>query len=279
MIRTITQQLKRFADDERAVSPVVGFVLLFALIIIVFTIYQAEVVPAQNEAVEFEHSQTVAGQMRQLSSAVIDTSSTGEPRSVTIDTGVQYPSRAFAINPGNPVGTLETVETDGVTISGLDTEHGNGTYTFDTSFIVYRSQYNLLSEETEYSIQHGMLLKEYSSSGIVALESAGPLFSANGRELNLVLIGGNLETHRMTTTVTLVPSNHLTINSSVTTRGMIPPPRRHFPKTSGEKSQTERDIPSKSTTIQVTSIGYGSLSMVLKSKSAKSRPLERMLTE
>jgi hypothetical protein len=208
-------------DDERGVSPVVGFVLIFALIMIVFTMYQAEVVPAQNEEVEFEHSQVVGGQMQQLRSAVIDTSSTGQPRSVTLDTGVQYPSRALAINPGNPIGTLETVATEGVTVSGIDTEYGNGTYTFDTSLIAYRPNYLHLSEETEYVIENGMLVKDYSSSDTVALESAGPLFSANRTRVNLILVGGTLEERQMTTTVTMEHVDTRTIHSSVLSNGTI----------------------------------------------------------
>ena len=166
-MKRLIQQLKRFGDDERGVSLVVGFVLIFALIMIVFTIYQADVVPAQNEQVEFEHSQTVEGQMEQLSAAIVNTAGSGANTSVSqrtsIQTGVQYPSRAFAINPGNPVGALEATDPQPVVISGVDTKSG-GEVGLNTSFINYQPNYNRLSEETEISLEYSMVLKDYSGS-------------------------------------------------------------------------------------------------------------------
>src|SRR5699024_6073183 len=153
----LTQRLKRLRDDERAVSPVVGFVLIFALIMIVFTLYQSSVVPAQNEGVEFKHSQTVEGQMSQLNDAIQQAGASGVPQSVTIDTGVQYPDRALAINPGSPVGTLETVEAPNVTLSGLSDGSGywSGDETFETHLVSYRPSYNLLQQETTYTLENG----------------------------------------------------------------------------------------------------------------------------
>ena len=217
MFEPLTQRLKRLSDDERAVSPVVGFVLIFALIMLVFTIYQADVVPAQNKEVEFEHSQTVDGQMSQLSDKLIETAVTRERRSATIDTGLEYPSRVLAINPGNPAGTLQTVDTSDVTVSGIETEEGTtATCTYeDLSFLRYQPNYNRLDEETTYSIEYGMLVQDYSSSDATNLQSEGVAFPEGGNEaIQLTLIEGDIQKSQMTTSVsTELVHNYTTIRS------------------------------------------------------------------
>ncbi|WP_049900415.1 Ig-like domain-containing protein [Halococcus agarilyticus] len=199
MFEKITQRLERLHEDERGVSPVVGFVLIFALIMLVFTLYQADVVPAQNAEVEFKHSQEVAGDMEQLSAAVGSTGPDTVPQGVPVQLGVQYPDRALAINPGTPVGTIQTSETRTIEISGED-----GSETLNTSFINYRPNYNRLNEETAYSIEHGMLIRDYSGPGDSRLDSSGVLFSGSDR-IYLPLVTGDLQASEMSTVIT--PAN------------------------------------------------------------------------
>ncbi|MFW5957258.1 MAG: hypothetical protein ACOCQ7_02355 [Natronomonas sp.] len=45
-----------FGGDTRSVAPVIGFLLIFVILIITFSGYQAFVVPSQNEGVEFDHN-------------------------------------------------------------------------------------------------------------------------------------------------------------------------------------------------------------------------------
>jgi hypothetical protein len=210
MMNALRQQLKRFVDDERAVSPVVGFVLIFALIMIVFTIYNADVVPAQNEGVEYEHSRTIEGQMEQLSAAFMSAGPDGSTKSVSLQLGVQYPNRVLGINPGTPVGTLNTSDTYEVRLTG-DTEIAE----FNTSFVNYLPNYNLKGQETQYSIEHGLLVKDYENSDNTRLESTGALFSSDNETVNLRLISSNLQESRMSTVVTAenVDTHTITVSS------------------------------------------------------------------
>lgn len=203
---TLERRLQRFVDDERGVSPVVGFVLIFALVMIVFTLYQSSVVPAQNEEVEFEHARAIEGQMSVLNDEITDTVTSGRARSVTLDTGVQYPSRAFAINPGTTVGDLRVVEPDRDVTIELD---GDGYYgagrSFETAFVSYRPSYNLLQEETEYTSENGMLVKDYSTSTNTGLASGGVMFPSGENTISLVLLNGSYRTTAATASLTITP--------------------------------------------------------------------------
>ena len=200
----------RRSDDDRAVSPVVGFVLIFALVMIVFTIYQSSVVPAQNRAVEFEHSRTVESQLEQLSAAVVNTATApagvGTTRRTTVELGVRYPTRPFAVDPGTPVGSLESTAPRPVVISGLDTERGDGTQTFNTTFVTYRPTYNQLGERREISLEYSMLLERYSGTDTVLADTTDGTFGDDA--VRLVLLSGDLDERAVSTTVTTERTGH-----------------------------------------------------------------------
>jgi FlaG/FlaF family flagellin (archaellin) len=208
MMDTLKQRLKRFGDDERAVSPVVGFVLIFALIMIVFTLYQSSVVPAQNEEVEFKHSQTVEGEMSKLNDAIQQASTSGVPQSATITTGVQYPDRALAINPGSPAGTISTSVKKDIEITGLSDSSGywssDSRDLFETRLVSYQSNYNLLQQETEFTLENGIVAKNFEN-GNSLLKSGGNLLSNDGKQINLVLIGGGYQKSSIMSSVTATP--------------------------------------------------------------------------
>ncbi|EMA52132.1 hypothetical protein [Halococcus thailandensis] len=206
MKETLKRRLQRFVDDERGVSPVVGFVLIFALVMIVFTLYQSSVVPAQNEEVEFEHSRAIEGQMSVLNDEITDTVTSGRARSVTLDTGVQYPSRAFAINPGATVGDLSVVEPKQEVTIDLDGDgYYSGGQSFETAFVSYQPSYNLLQEETKYTSENGMLVKDYSTSENTGLTTGGVMFPSGEKTINLVLLNGSYERSAPTASLTITP--------------------------------------------------------------------------
>ncbi|MFC7028748.1 hypothetical protein ACFQH8_17685 [Halomicroarcula sp. GCM10025710] len=57
--------------DERGQAIQIGAVLLFGVLIISFSTYQAFVVPDQNRGIEFSHNQEVQSQMQDLRNAVV----------------------------------------------------------------------------------------------------------------------------------------------------------------------------------------------------------------
>lgn len=95
-------------EDDRAVSTVIGAVLLFGFLIIMLTIYQSTVVPAENQHVEFDHSVVVQNDMLELRNAILRSDAQGRTTYATVTLGTRYPDRLFAVNPPPPTGTLRT---------------------------------------------------------------------------------------------------------------------------------------------------------------------------
>jgi len=227
MFEPLTQRLQRLSEDERAVSPVVGFVLIFALIMLVFTIYQAEVVPAQNEEAEFKHSQTVEKQMSQLNDAVMGVSATGVSRSQTIATGMQYPSRALAINPGPPAGSLRlgtehTIDLRELSVDGSKywdgADDGSGEPTFKSKPVVYTVNYNNQQNDPRFTIRNGQFFRQYGGSE--ALSDGGlsgdPL---PDKQIDLVLVDGDISRSGQATGVTVHPVSTSTEYLTATAHG------------------------------------------------------------
>ena len=104
-------------DDTRAVASLLGFVLLFGIAVIGFSMYQAYAVPDQNAQTEFQHFEEAKDQMVAFRSAAIDTASDDIPRSVTFDLGTRFQQRYLAVNPPPPTGTLATSDQYEVTIN------------------------------------------------------------------------------------------------------------------------------------------------------------------
>ena len=210
MFEPLRQRLERLLDDERGVSPVVGFVLIFALIILVFTIYQADVVPAQNKEVEFKHSQEVEGDMSRLNDAIQQASASGVPQSVTIDTGAQYPDRALAINPGTPIGTLQTENEQTFPVGGVNV-HGSAYWDgkkssndFSTKSLTYTIDYNQLQQDPSFIINQGLLTKSYGNGRSLPVGDESDPFISN-RQINLYLIGGEYQESAATAGPTAKP--------------------------------------------------------------------------
>lgn len=108
----------QFGGDERAQSVLVGSILLFAMLIIAFSTYQAFVVPSQNAEVEFSHSQQVENEFSELRSNVVNAVESGDERSTSITLGTRYPSRLLALNPPAPAGAISTTDPEPIDIDG-----------------------------------------------------------------------------------------------------------------------------------------------------------------
>ncbi|WP_435077910.1 hypothetical protein [Halococcus sp. AFM35] len=197
-------------DDERAVSPVVGFVLMFALVMIVFTLYQSSVVPAQNEEVEFKHSQTVEGQMSKLSGAIQSASADGASRSQTVAIGMNYPTRALAINPGSPAGTLRTSKSHTINITGVNVkgskywDGSDNSNDFKTRSLSYAINYNVLQSSPKFTIANGVVSKSYDS-GTLAVGDSTAVLPGTQHQIDLTLLGGDYQKNGLTANPTVKP--------------------------------------------------------------------------
>lgn len=94
--------------STRGQSTIIGAVLLFGILIIALSMFQAQVVPMENEEVEFEHNLAVQNDIQNLRNAILQSGFSGGPTPVTLELGTRYPQRTLFINPPPASGTLSS---------------------------------------------------------------------------------------------------------------------------------------------------------------------------
>ncbi|REA03603.1 hypothetical protein DEQ92_10840 [Haloferax sp. Atlit-6N] len=183
-----------FRGDERAVTVQIGAVLLFGIIIISMSMYQATVVPNQNEQVEFLHNQEVHDQFKSLRGAVIESSSEPTARPSTVSLGTRYPSRTLFVNPGPVSGTLQTRDLGTLAVSNIETteaetsDYVDGGLSYPTKSLEYRPDYNVM-QSTPTTVYENTIAYNRFETGYNGTLTGQSLI--NGRTISLVLLGGN----------------------------------------------------------------------------------------
>lgn len=201
-----------FTGDERAQSIQVGAVLLFAVLIVAFSSYQAFVVPNQNRAVEFTHNQQVHSQLQDLRNAIVSVPGASSSTAVSVQLGTQYPTRAIARNPGPPSGALRTNgtvdESKTVTVANARASGETGDYwtgvdrEFNSGSIVYRPNYNVYGNAPDTYYEHSVAYNQFREGNITLTGQT----LVDGREISLVALNGTLSrTTSGTTSVDIEP--------------------------------------------------------------------------
>lgn len=162
-----------FRADTRGQAIQIGAVLLFAIVIILFALWQAVLVPNQNEKVEVDHYESVADDMTQIRSAVFEARTTGDTQSETLKLGVEYPTRIVLRNPPPATGRLRTGPERNLSI---EDQAGGGLGIVDrysgvsaeedvfTQFISYRPSYNEFRSAGPIYHEHGLLYRDFRRS-------------------------------------------------------------------------------------------------------------------
>ena len=183
--------------DERGQAVQIGAVLLFAVLIIAFSTYQAFVVPDQNREVEFEHNQDVQAQIQELRNAIVSVPVTNSVRAVSVQLGTRYPSRAVAINPGPASGSLRTDGTTDksqtLTISntrapGETGDFWNETRSYNTGTLAYQPNYNLYGEAPTTYYEHTVAFNQFRND---PLTLSGQTM-VDGRQITLIALNGSV---------------------------------------------------------------------------------------
>jgi len=154
---------RRFAADNRAVSAVIGFILIFGILVLLLTVYQAQIVPQQNAQTEFEHFEDNKNEMIELRNAISDSGQNDFSRFASVKLGTNYQTRLLTINPAPPSGTLQTVDAPDIKIwNKSDTDAGP--QNVSTKFLQYRSGYNELNTGPIW-YEHSVLYLDESDRG------------------------------------------------------------------------------------------------------------------
>ncbi|ELZ30251.1 hypothetical protein C475_00912 [Halosimplex carlsbadense 2-9-1] len=203
----------------RAVSPVVGAVLMFALLVLLLSVLQATAIPALNEQTEFRHSERVQSDVVDLAAAVDRTAATGVEQTVRIEAGLRYPVRPLFVNPGPATGTVRTVErrpvvVDNAVAGGESRDFWNGTERrVPTTGVVYAPNYNEYDSAPVTRLEPWALVNRFDERTL----AVSPDTFVDGRRVSLVAFDGNRSTGRVgALPVTVEPTSAPTRTVSVT---------------------------------------------------------------
>lgn len=211
--------------DERGQAMQVGAVILFGFLVVAMSAYQASVVPAQNEEVEFAHSQEVQAEFESVRNSLLTTANAGTGRPVAISLGARYPARTFFVNPPPASGTIRTEATDdpnvNVTVDGMVGAGEAGDFwdgsrrTYDTGFLAYEPAYAEYGRPPTTRYEHTVLYDEFANGHRSRL-TGGTL--VDGRRIHLVVLDGSLResgvgTYSVTPRPLSVSTNTVTVTN------------------------------------------------------------------
>lgn len=154
--------------DDKGVAPVVGFLLIVAILFIGAAQYQSNVVPSQELDEEVEHFDTVQQDVTELRSAIIGSSTSGQRDTQEIKTGVDYDVLGITEPPvrGNLVST--EYENEIIIANGLNRGEasnfwrGDVARSYTTGSISYQVDYNRLQEHPDQvKVEHGYQYDRY----------------------------------------------------------------------------------------------------------------------
>ncbi|WP_324663860.1 Ig-like domain-containing protein [Haloarcula sediminis] len=187
-----------FVGDRRGQSIQIGAVLLFGVLIIAFSSYQAFVVPEQNREVEFNHNQEVQSDIQDLRNAIVSVPGATSSQGISVKLSTRYPSRLVARNPGPPSGSLRT---DGTTdmqynitvrnaaAKGETGDIWNGTARpYNTGAIAYTPDYSLYTNAPTTYYEQSVAYNQFPTANITLSEQS----MVNGRDITLVALNGSL---------------------------------------------------------------------------------------
>jgi flagellin-like protein len=178
---------------DRGVSPVLGSILVFAIVVLLLSVLQVYAVPAEDKSAELSHYQGIQGDLQTVRSALLDVGGAGATRtaSVTVDLGLRYPTRMVLLSPPPASGRLSTERLDSGEITAETTNVSRVCGTREptrTKTLTYEAGYARL-DVAPIHLEQGLLYRR-GADGAVLRESGQPL--VDGNEIHLYALQGNV---------------------------------------------------------------------------------------
>lgn len=171
------------SESDRGQSVVIGSVLMFGILIIALSMYQATGVPQQNQEVEFQHYTELRSDMITYSSTVDQTKSL-ETASTTITTSRPYPTRLVTVNPPPFTTRIEIGENNPTTITNFNVRStGNeadywsqqNEISIATSPVTAEPDYNVWQDSNPFVYENQVLYMQTDQLEPVVLDSTPPI--------------------------------------------------------------------------------------------------------
>ena len=183
---------KKHDKDDSGVTPLVGILLAFAILVSLLAVVQLTAVPIWNQAEELNHQNEVHNDLQKLSASVQTTASTGAVGSTSVEMGMRYPHRVFTRSPPSPSGTLSVGDERGFAVDnavavGTETrDYWDGTRReFTTARMTYEPNYNEVQGVT--TVHEGNVFYHREGDGTVLASNRKPV---DGRTVRLTALGG-----------------------------------------------------------------------------------------
>jgi len=153
-----------FVTDRRAVSAVVGFILIFGILMLTLTVYQAQIVPQQNAQTEFTQYEETRDELIEVRNAISTAGQANVSQFPSVTLGTTYQSRLLTINPAPAAGTLQTSEYT-ISIENESEESEN----VSTRLVEYQPGYNEITVGSTW-YEHSVLYEDRETRNAVTIE-------------------------------------------------------------------------------------------------------------
>jgi len=198
----------------KAVAPVIGFMLILAILFLAAAQYQANVVPVQERSTEVDHFTTITEDMSGLRSSIIQSASTGQIQTQELDLGVEY--NVLGLSQPARSGRLAYInESSNIVLRNTTNNReasnfwrGDEEREYETGFLEYSINYNRITSHADIYFEHGMMYRDEargSDTNVRYVEESEQSI-IQGRSITIYTMQSNIATSRVgTTTVETQP--------------------------------------------------------------------------
>jgi len=172
--------------DTSAVSPIIGFVLILAILVTTLTFVQQHFVPVWNSQVELDHFEKVYADLTRFTTTVQSIGVTGSPMTSDIDMGLKFPSRGIFFNPKSTVFGRLTTDNLAVSVEYTTTTDGTVTKYYNSSSMIF--ELDGVSPHPRLVYEHGILIKDYSAYGLPNITASKLSFFSDSEEIIYIYI-------------------------------------------------------------------------------------------
>lgn len=202
---------------NRAQSTVVGFVLIFGILILALASFQTGVIPDANSQIEYQSYLDSSDDLTQIQTDVSRAAS-GSRVATNVELGTTYPPRVFFINPPPPAGQLETTTPRNLTLGNVSAvnpetaDFWNGTeqnYSFTS--LRFTPRYNEINSEPV--VANGILTSRDATARSIPLTAQAAI---QGTRISLPITQGTVSESGLGVTVISDPVSQSQHTVSVT---------------------------------------------------------------
>lgn len=149
----------KFYNDDKAVSNVIGTVLLLAIFMILIATIQSTMVPQWNRETELSHREYIIEDLFIFRSAIQDVAIDGIPRNRILSLGTRYPNKIIFINSGPGVQGNLRFKPMNVEIKITNNTNPPIIKNFQSNRIIYTS--NGLLNLPNIISEHGIIITDF----------------------------------------------------------------------------------------------------------------------